>query len=88
MDFYSFRLFSHHTEFSTILRGGKLLQEFMVDAWATTEQNRLRYLRMNQDVLRADVYQGLADALGTIVNEEINLNNLGRRIILPSTHIG
>ncbi|CAG8807594.1 20471_t:CDS:2 [Cetraspora pellucida] len=60
MDFYSFCLFSRHTEFSTILRGGKLLQEFM----------------------------GLADALGTIVNEEINLNNLGRCIILPSTHIG
>ncbi|CAG8768780.1 10074_t:CDS:1 [Cetraspora pellucida] len=88
MDFYSFCLFSRHTEFLTILRGGKLLQEFMVDAWATTEQNRLRYLRMNQDVLQADVYQGLADALGTIVNEEINLNNLGRRIILYSTHIG
>ncbi|CAG8667881.1 9634_t:CDS:1, partial [Diversispora eburnea] len=49
--FYSFRLFPCHNEFSTILYGEKLLQEFMVDAWAVTEQNRLRFLRMNQDTL-------------------------------------
>ncbi|CAG8781343.1 15780_t:CDS:2, partial [Cetraspora pellucida] len=29
MDFYSFHLFLRHTEFSTILRGEKLLQEFI-----------------------------------------------------------
>ncbi|CAG8521376.1 1196_t:CDS:2, partial [Cetraspora pellucida] len=31
-----------------------------------TEQNRLRYLRMNQDVLHADVYQRLADKASNI----------------------
>ncbi|CAG8739608.1 17479_t:CDS:2 [Gigaspora rosea] len=31
MVFYSFRLFSRSTEFSLILRGGKLFQEFIVD---------------------------------------------------------
>ncbi|CAG8602047.1 484_t:CDS:2, partial [Diversispora eburnea] len=55
-DFYSFRLFPRHNEFSTILHGKKLLQEFMVDVWVATEQNRLRFLRMNQNTLRADVY--------------------------------
>ncbi|CAG8811364.1 23626_t:CDS:1, partial [Cetraspora pellucida] len=88
MDFYSFRLFSRHTEFSSILHGGKLLQEFMVDAWAVTEQNRLRFLCINQGVLRADIYQGLMDAIGAIANTEINLANLGRHIILPLSHIG
>lgn len=87
-EFYSFRLFPRRNEFSTILHGGKLLQEFMVDAWAATEQNRLRYLRINQNTLRADLYQGLADVAGNIANKELSFNNLGRRIILPSSHIG
>ncbi|CAG8652216.1 12836_t:CDS:2, partial [Gigaspora rosea] len=41
-------------EIAIILPGGKLFQEFLVDAWASTEQNRLRYLRNNQATLRAD----------------------------------
>src|SRR5213075_2980848 len=84
----SFRLFPRCNEFSTILHGGKLFQEFIVDAWAATEQNRLRFLRMNQGMLRADVYQGLTDVVGNIANEELSFNNLGCQIILPSTHIG
>ncbi|CAG8656165.1 8936_t:CDS:2, partial [Ambispora leptoticha] len=51
MDYYSFHLFSRYNEFSTILHGRKLLQEFMVDAWAATEQNHLRFLWLNQDSL-------------------------------------
>ncbi|CAG8505609.1 4841_t:CDS:2, partial [Cetraspora pellucida] len=78
-DFFSFRLFARHNEFSTILRGGKLFQEFIVDAWATTEQNRLRFLRQNQDILRADLYQGLADVAGSIANGELSLNNLSHQ---------
>ncbi|CAG8786882.1 23760_t:CDS:1, partial [Gigaspora rosea] len=62
MAFYSFCLFSRFTEFSLILWRGKLFQEFIVNAWAATEQNRLRYLHMNQSILRADSYRGLAEA--------------------------
>jgi hypothetical protein len=34
-----------------------------VDAYAIIEQNRLKYLRLNQKKLRADLYQGLQDAI-------------------------
>jgi len=34
-----------------------------VDAYAAIEQNRLKYLRLNQKKLRADLYQGLQDAI-------------------------
>jgi Helitron helicase-like domain at N-terminus len=88
MEFHSFRLFMRRAEYSTILRGGKLFQEYLVDAWATTEQNRLRYIRTNQDALRADVYQDLANVAGNNANDEINLNNLGQRVILPSSFSG
>ncbi|CAG8691731.1 12316_t:CDS:2, partial [Cetraspora pellucida] len=88
LEFYTFRLFPRHNEFSTILHGGKLFQEFIVNTWAVTEQNRLRFLCMNQNTLRADLYQGLTDIVGNNSNEELFLNNLGHRIIFPSTHTG
>jgi len=53
-----------------------------VDAYATIEQNRLRYLRLNQKKLRADLYQGLQDA---IVAGDNNAATIGQRIILPSS---
>jgi hypothetical protein len=34
-----------------------------VDAYAAIEQNRLKYLRLNKKKLRADLYQGLQDAI-------------------------
>jgi hypothetical protein len=42
-DFYAFQSFSQKNEFSTILHGGRLFQQFLVDAWASTEQNTLRF---------------------------------------------
>jgi len=36
-----------------------------VDAYAAIEQNRLKYLCLNQKKLRADLYQGLQDAITT-----------------------
>jgi hypothetical protein len=34
-----------------------------VDAYATIEQSRLKYLRFNKKKLRADLYQGLQNAI-------------------------
>jgi hypothetical protein len=47
---------------------GKLLQEFICDQWATSEQDRLRFIMMNQDTLRGKVYAGLADAVAANVD--------------------
>ncbi|CAG8829981.1 24498_t:CDS:2, partial [Gigaspora rosea] len=46
---------------SETMRDIILRLQFIVDAWAATEQNRLRFLHLNQDILRADAYQGLTD---------------------------
>ncbi|KAG5529964.1 hypothetical protein RHGRI_030364 [Rhododendron griersonianum] len=61
LQFYSHRLFERRIEYSTILRGGKLFQEFLVDAWASTEQNRLTFYKMNQGKLRVELYEDLKD---------------------------
>ncbi|KAF6160466.1 hypothetical protein GIB67_019235 [Kingdonia uniflora] len=47
MDYYSYQLFHRLTEYSAILRSGKLPQEFMVDSWAVTEQNCIKYAIKN-----------------------------------------
>ncbi|KAJ7246759.1 hypothetical protein C8J57DRAFT_1523464 [Mycena rebaudengoi] len=39
--YHAFWLFTRETEFSTVLRGGRLLQQYMVDAFASIDQNRL-----------------------------------------------
>ncbi|CAG8785558.1 22779_t:CDS:1, partial [Racocetra persica] len=48
----------------------KLLQEFIVNAWAATKPNRLRFLHKNQDILRANIYQRLTDIVGKSANEK------------------
>lgn len=51
LQFNAFRLYAHMGEFNTVLRGGRLFQQFIVDMWVSTDQNRLRFLRNNQGQL-------------------------------------
>lgn len=84
LQYYSYRMFQRDTEYSTILRAGKLFQEFVVDAWAATEQNRLTYYKLNQSKLRAELYQGLTD----VCADELGPEQVGQRMILPSSFTG
>ncbi|RXW11836.1 hypothetical protein EST38_g14019 [Candolleomyces aberdarensis] len=85
--FVAYRLQIRPNEFSTILRGKRLLQRYLVDMYASIDQNRLRYLRHNQPQLRACLYSGLQDSLSAD-DEEVDLNQLGQKVILPSSYIG
>ncbi|XP_028053095.1 uncharacterized protein LOC114257523 [Camellia sinensis] len=84
MGFYSYRLFERPTEYLTILRAGKLFQEFLVNAWAATEQNRLTYYKLNQGKIRAELYQDLTD----IDPNDLQPNQIGQRFVLPSSFAG
>jgi len=84
-NYYAFRLQERDNEASTILRCGRLLQQYIVDAYATIEQSRLNYLRKNQKKLRANLYQGLQDALEV---GDTDTTTLGTRILLPSSFTG
>ncbi|CAN0924935.1 ATP-dependent DNA helicase PIF1 [Linum grandiflorum] len=57
-EYYCFRLQYRHAEGKTLIRSGKALQHFCIDAFTTIEQNRLTYLRLNQKKLRSDLYKG------------------------------
>ena len=67
-------------------RMGKLLQQYMVDAYTRIEKSRLEYYRLNQKRFRIASYQGLLDHLE---NQAERLNvPLGSLYILPSTFVG
>ena len=83
--FYRFRLHPRCDEPSTILRAEKLFQQFVVDAWAICDQNKLCWLRSHQASIRSDLYHGLADVME---RGDINLEEVGRRIVLPSSYVG
>ena len=59
----SYRLFQRSQDSNHILRAGRLLEEFAVDQFSKVEQLNLKYIRFYQKRLRADLYQGIADAV-------------------------
>ena len=56
-----------------------------MDTWATCDQDKLNWIRQNQNTFRADLYWGLADIL---LQSDVDLANTGRQTILPSSHTG
>ncbi len=55
-EFYDYRLQHQDTGGIALLRGDQLKQQYIMDPYATVEQNRLRYLHLNQKKLRGDLY--------------------------------
>ncbi|XP_074293065.1 uncharacterized protein LOC141619971 [Silene latifolia] len=68
-----------------LLRGGRSLQQYVVDMYVKIENTRLDYFRNNQETIRAELYQGIIDTVG---NGECRATNVGKRVILPPTFLG
>lgn len=83
--YYRYRLHQRATEYPTIFLSKRLFQQYLVDAWAICDQNKLDWIRNHQSDIRADLYNGLQDAL---INDDVNAASLGRRFILPSSYTG
>jgi hypothetical protein len=84
-EFYDYQLQHRDTDGITLLWGDQLRQQYIVDAYAAIEQNHLRYLRLNQKKFRADLYQGLQDAITVGDN---NVVAIGQMNILPFSFTG
>ena len=88
MQYYKYRLMvCGGGTFNTIHRMGRLFQQYVVDIYAKIEASRLQFIRENQSKLRAEVYQGLADAIQNS-DGTIDGSGIGKRIILPSSFTG
>ncbi|KAF5793172.1 putative helitron helicase-like domain-containing protein [Helianthus annuus] len=61
--FYCYQLHDRANTYSLLLRGGRLFQQYLVDAYVCIEQDRLNYHRYNQNALRSEYMQGIHDAV-------------------------
>ncbi|XP_042027246.1 uncharacterized protein LOC121774434 [Salvia splendens] len=84
-EFFAFRLHERISEYSILLFGRRLFQQFVVDAYTMIETGRLTFVRTHQKRLRAELYSGLAEA---VLRSETDGSRHGKRIILPSSFVG
>ncbi|CAN1274855.1 ATP-dependent DNA helicase PIF1 [Linum perenne] len=61
-DFYAYRIQTRMHESTHLLLAGKLFQQYVVNAYAFVEAERLEWMRNNQTKLRAHYMTGLVDA--------------------------
>nr|GEV57966.1 ATP-dependent DNA helicase PIF1-like [Tanacetum cinerariifolium] len=62
-EFYAYIFQQQNDQGTTLLRGGRLFLEYLVDAFTAIEEQRLKWSRNNQDTLRADLYHNVCDAV-------------------------
>ncbi|XP_073037994.1 uncharacterized protein [Primulina eburnea] len=63
LNYYAYMLQIRENSPSLILRGGRLLQQYVVDNYVKIETQRLRWIRSNQRDICSELYQGLQDCL-------------------------
>lgn len=84
-EFHSFRVQHRDDEGHTLIRGGRLFLQYVVDAWACIEHARLVWVLKNQNVLRSDVYNNIVDSVN---RGDVDALCVGKRVILPSSFTG
>ncbi|XP_071740919.1 uncharacterized protein [Rutidosis leptorrhynchoides] len=84
-EFYCYRIQQRENEGTTILRGGRLFQQYLVDAYTAVEEQRLKWLRNHQNELCTDLYNNVCDA---VTRGDTRASAIGKRIILSATHTG
>ena len=65
--------------------GGRLFQQYVVDAFSSIEQTRLWWFRKNQTILRNELYSHICDS---VRNGDRNSANVGKGVILPAGFVG
>ncbi|CAN6697011.1 unnamed protein product [Malus baccata var. baccata] len=69
----------------TLLKGGRLFQQYLVDAYATLEEDRLDFIRANQDSFRTENLKAIHEALKA---GNTSSSGVGKRVILPTSFTG
>lgn len=85
LQWYSYQL--HIRERRTMLfYASSLFQQFIVDAWAQLEQDRLNYYKTHQEDFRIEQAAGVIEALPQ--DRPADLQSVGRAVYLPSSFVG
>ncbi|CAN6985847.1 unnamed protein product, partial [Brassica oleracea var. botrytis] len=83
--FYAAQIQTRLNQGMTLIKGGRLLHQYVVDVYTAIEKDRLRWARNNQDVLRAELYSNVLDAVG---KGDTDAKSIGQRFILPPSFTG
>ena len=84
-EFYSYRLMVRKNQGQWLHNSTRLFQQYIVDNYAKIEEHRLKYIRLNQNKIRSEKFNGLQDA---ICQKDSDLSQIGKRLILPGSFIG
>ncbi|XP_038709423.1 uncharacterized protein LOC120004225 isoform X1 [Tripterygium wilfordii] len=86
-EYYSYMLHQRSYGNGLLIMGGKLYQQYIVDAFTSIEDERLRYIRYKhqQEHYRCEIYKGIQDAF---LQGDTAANSIGKRVILPSSFTG
>ena len=82
-EFSKFRLHPRPSKIESchLFYAGLLFHELLVHSWAAAEHSRLKWIRDHQHELRAELYQGVVDAL----HEGIDVASIGKKVVLPAS---
>ncbi|XP_074373859.1 uncharacterized protein LOC141714226 [Apium graveolens] len=84
-EFYNYKLMIRLSEGLTPHLGGRLWQQYVVDAFTAIEQYRLDWIRDHQTTIRFDLYHNIRDVMQ---KGDKNPSNIGKAIILPASFTG
>ncbi|XP_013583371.1 PREDICTED: uncharacterized protein LOC106292319 [Brassica oleracea var. oleracea] len=84
-EFYAAQIQTHLNQGMTLIKSGRLLHQYIVDIYTAIEEDRLRWARNNQDVLRAELYNNVLDAVS---RGDTDAKIIGQRFILPPSFTG
>nr|GEU50244.1 helicase [Tanacetum cinerariifolium] len=84
-EYHAYIIQQQNDQGTTLLRGGRLFQQYLVEAFTTVEEQRLKWSRNNQDTMRADLYHNVCDA---VIRGDTNAEGLDKRIVLDGTFTG
>ncbi|KAL8089780.1 hypothetical protein AgCh_039309 [Apium graveolens] len=84
-EYYAYRFQVRRNEGLHVPLGGRLYQQYVVDAFSCVEQSRLWWLHSHQKTLRCDLYNSLAKKA---LNGQTDSSNVGKGFILPANFLG
>lgn len=84
-DYFKYQIHYRKNQPNPYLCYGRLSKQIIVDARACEDEDRLQYIAKNQDKLRVEYLQGIADAVEKGI---LHGDQIGKKTLLPSSHTG
>ena len=81
-EYYAYIIQEIRNSGNTLLRGGRLLQQFIVDAYTSVKEMRLQCIKDNQKNMRSEIFKGIRDSIS---RGDLEASSIGKIIILPTS---